>query len=147
MNGCCPPSSSASSGCFKVDRLTLKELAKNGETLHAVTIVCRDSFFVWVGPNLNPRLEELAVAIAPNDKATACSSTLFSAHVNGFSAQLAEKLGEIVGCPIFLSLSAELTSEGFLEVQRRLTERLKTLREEQGRQQQASLLSSAVTAE
>ncbi|KAL8437899.1 hypothetical protein ACSSS7_000622 [Eimeria intestinalis] len=137
MNVCRPLNSSRPSCWFELDRLTLKHLAKNGEILHAVTVVCKDSFFVWIGPNLNPRLEELAVAIPRRGETTACSSTLFSAQVNGFSAQLVEKLSESVGCPIALSLSAELTPEGFLELQRRLTERLKTLKEGHGRQQQA----------
>ncbi|KAL8270612.1 hypothetical protein Esti_005433 [Eimeria stiedai] len=137
MNGCCPLNTSKPSRWFELDKLTLTDLARNGEALHAVTVVCKDSFFVWVGPNLNPRLEELAVAMAPNGETTACSSTLFSAHINGSSAQLAEKLSKSVGCPIALSLSAELTSQGFLELQHRLTERLKMLKEEQGRLQQA----------
>ena len=63
----CSSSSGGTEGWFKVERQSLIDLGRGGDPLEILILICKESFFVWVGAR-PPQLDELALAIIPKDQ-------------------------------------------------------------------------------
>lgn len=89
------------------------------------TLKMKDSLFVWVGGNEEPKLTNLCVAMKSSYEALPLTTQVLGSRADETSTGLASQLTRRLGKPVFASVNLQLDSFLFPEVNKRLKEEIK----------------------
>lgn len=89
------------------------------------TLKLKDSLFVWVGSNEEPKLTNLCVAMKSSYETLPLTTQVLGSRADETSTGLASQLTRRLSKPVFASVNLQLDSFLFPEVNKRLKEEIK----------------------